>query len=168
MKKLAALAVAVSFALPAQAAVEILYGEQDQRQGEQAMAAVRLGDGSKTYLPRATDGRPVWTGNLTAYGNWRSWLSDAQIGYLAQFGGEYEYHNGRLMHQDAVILARRIETDERNRAYDAEMDRQRKQNGGLTNEQLDKMGMEKGLAWLQSFRSGTQTAQKSVEVQPVK
>jgi len=100
MKKLVAVAVAIGFALPVQARVEVLYSESDQRQGEQAMAAVRLGDGSKTYLPRATDGRPVWTGDLTAYGNWRSWLSDGQIGYLTQYGGEYQYHNGRLMHQD--------------------------------------------------------------------
>jgi len=167
MKKLVAVAVAIGFALPVQARVEVLYSESDQRQGEQAMAAVRLGDGSKTYLPRATDGRPVWTGDLTAYGNWRSWLSDGQIGYLTQYGGEYQYHNGRLMHQDAIVVAQRSEIDERNRRYEAEMASQRQRNGGLTDEQLDKMGMEKGLAWLQSLR-GANSAPKSVEVNPVK
>jgi hypothetical protein len=168
--KLATMAVALSFTLSAQAGVEILHTGQDQKQGDQYMAAVRLGDGSRTHLPRATDGRPVWTGDLTAYGNWRSWLSDNQVGYLTQFGGEYQYHNGKLMHQDAVIVAQRAETDERNRQYDAEMDRQRQSNGGLTNEQLDKLGMEKGLAWLRESRSSqsaTQSASRPVEIRPI-
>jgi len=64
-------------------------------------------------------------------------------------------------------VAQRSEIDERNRRYEAEMASQRQRNGGLTDEQLDKMGMEKGLAWLQSLR-GANSAPKSVEVNPVK